>query len=181
MASWITTKGAEAMRRMTQELARPTAEEILMNTALLWAERSTCERAHVGAVIAIDGRTISTGYNGAPAGLPHCNHHVYHAAEGVGHGDLDPCPLALPTCRDVAAATCPRAVHAEANAIAFAARHGVALLGSTIYTTHAPCVPCAQLIINSGIKEVVYLNDYRITDGRKLLDKVGIQNRQVAI
>ena len=160
---------------------RPSVESILVKSTMMWAERSTCERAHVGAVIAIEGRVISSGYNGAPKGMAHCVHRVVHGIEGMDHMDHELCPLGDPNCDRVAEATCPRAVHAEANAIAFAARHGTPLLGATIYTTHAPCVPCAQLIINSGISSVIYINDYRVTDGRKLLEEVGIEARQVVI
>jgi dCMP deaminase len=91
--------------------------------------------------------------------------------------DHEPCPLGDPHCEQVPEG-CTISVHAEANAIAFAARHGVALQGATVYTTHSPCVPCAQLIINAGIKEVNYLHDYRITDGRVLLSAVGIDTHQ---
>jgi dCMP deaminase len=161
--------------------SRPEIGQVLMQTAVAFAERSTCERAHVRAVIAVEGRIISTGYNGAPAGMPHCNHVRTHGVSGYDHSDLEPCPLGDPDCDGVERTTCPTAVHAEANAIAFAARHGVQLQGATVYTTHSPCVPCAQLIINAGIKEVNYLHDYRITDGRVLLSAVGIDTHQYQV
>jgi dCMP deaminase len=159
---------------MSSEVSsRPNPEWILMQSALLWAQRSTCSRAQVGAVITFRGRQVSSGYNGAPAGLPHCD----HSKEGVITSlviDGVPQPMKPDP-------GCQKAVHAEANAIAFAARHGVALEGSVLYTTHAPCVACAQLMINSGIRKVNYLNDYRITDGRKLLERVGIEVCRVVI
>lgn len=150
---------------------RPSVNQVLMDTAVLWASRSTCDRGHVGAVISINGRIISTGYNGAPGGLPHCDHSCTcdvaksHMKMGL-HADW--CPANLNK-------GCQTSVHAEMNAIAFGARHGMSLEGSTLHTTHSPCVACAQLIINAGIRWVYYLNDYRITDGRKLLERVGIE------
>jgi len=109
---------------------------------------STCKRLYVGAVLAMDKRIISTGYNGAPAGLAHCV-----------HDDVTPCT---------------RAVHAEANCISFAARHGIATEGAVLYSTHMPCISCAQLIINSGIRKVVYGEAYRKTEGQALLREAGI-------
>jgi len=113
------------------------------------AQRGTCERAKVGVVIAREGRILVTGYNGAPSGLPHCNHTPEEIADPHGH--------------------CRIAVHAEANAIAWAARHGVALDGASLYTTVAPCLACAQLIVNAGIDEVIWLHSYPNTDGLDLL------------
>ncbi len=117
-------------------------------------QSGTCERLHVGAVLTIDRRIISTGYNGAPAGMLHC----YHAP-------LDDRP-------------CERTVHAEANAIAFAARNGVSTGGAVLYTTHSPCVTCARLIINAGIMEVIYEQVYRDVRGINELKAVGIRTGQ---
>lgn len=130
---------------------RPSRVETLMEVAEIFAHRSTCSRAHVGAVIAKDGRILATGYNGAPAGMPHCSH------EG-----------------DRSDAGCKTAVHAEANAIAFAARHGVSLDGSELYTTLSPCLGCSQIIINSGIIRAYIKNEYRLKDGEILLKASGI-------
>lgn len=113
--------------------------------------RSTCNRAQVGAVIARNGRIISTGYAGAPSGLPHC---------GPPHCDLN-----IP---------CTRTVHAEAGAISYAAREGIPTEGATLYCTHSPCVDCAKLIVNSGIKRVVYINEYRKPEGLELLRSAGV-------
>lgn len=131
---------------------RPDRDTWLMKAAQLAAERSTCERAPVGAVIAREGRIVVTGYNGAPAGLPHCR--------GL---DL--------TCGQP---FCVVATHAEANAIAWAARHGVATDGCDLYCSLSPCVDCARLIINAGIREVMYATEYRLTDGINLLVRAGI-------
>ena len=129
---------------------RPPMDQTLMYIANLMAERSTCQRAHVGAVIALEGRIITTGFNGAPAGLPHCDHD------------------------DSFVPPCVNAVHAETNAIAFAAKHGLTTNGATIFTTHSPCIPCAQLIINAGIIRVVAGQLYRVPAGWTLLQQANI-------
>lgn len=122
----------------TRPPKRPSLDRTLMGIAALMSERSTCNRAQVGAVIALNGRPITTGFNGAPAGMPHCSNTPNH--------------LELPHCTN--------AVHAESNAIAFAAANGVATRGATLYTTLAPCLPCAQLVINAGIIRVVALQPH---------------------
>lgn len=130
--------------------------EMLMWFAHIAAFRSTCNRAHVGAVIAQDGRVVSSGYAGAPSGMPHCG----------------------PQCNTDA--PCTRTVHAEAGAISYAARAGIKLDGATLYCTHAPCQDCAKLIINSGISKVYYETPYRKTEGIELLRSVGITVTQWA-
>lgn len=137
---------------------RVTRSELFMNVARIFATRSTCPRANVGAIIVHSNRIISTGYNGAPSGLPHCY--------DVG-------------CKLSSEATsfsqgCERSVHAEANAIVHSAKWGISLQGSTIFTTHAPCVQCSLLILSSGIKEVVYSTPYRDSRGLELLRAQGI-------
>jgi dCMP deaminase len=127
---------------------RPSQADMLLAVAATVATRATCSRLAVGAVLARDGRILSTGYNGAPAGRPHCQH-------------LDDQP-------------CTVAVHAEANALVFAARHGVATLDATLYATHAPCQACAGLIINAGISAVVYAHPFRSAAGLNLLRSAGI-------
>ncbi len=113
---------------------RPSWDDYFMDIAFQVAKRSTCDRAHVGAVIIRDKRILTTGYNGAPAGLPHCDD-VGHLMIG-GH--------------------CMRTLHAEQNAIIQAALHGVSVAGGTIYVTHQPCLTCAKMIINAGLRRVVY-------------------------
>jgi dCMP deaminase len=179
-------------------MSRPGRIETLMRQAQAIADRSTCARAHVGAVIAHQGRVMSQGYNGAPAGMAHCNHACDCGGKGPepdcvcppistlttrGHWDfceliykawetddphLDTCPAVVVGCRT--------AVHAEANAVAFAARYGVPTNGASLYTTLAPCLPCAQLIINAGIIRVYWLTGYRDDAGVELLRaaKVGV-------
>lgn len=134
---------------------RPTRTDVLMAVAMVMATRSTCNRLQVGCVIAKDGRIISTGYAGAPSGLPHCG----------------------PECNPDN--PCNNTVHAEAGAIAYAARHGIAVEGATIYCTHSPCLACAKLIINSGIQEVIYDQEYRDKSGVELLLKAGKSVRHV--
>lgn len=119
--------------------ARLDWDHYFMEIAKVIATRGTCDRKHVGAVIVRDRSILSTGYNGSVAGMPHCDE-VGHLMED-GH--------------------CVRTIHGEANAIIQAARNGVMLDGSTLYTTASPCWPCFKLISNSGIKKVVYGEFYR--------------------
>lgn len=146
-----------------------------MEVASIWAQRSTCSRAAVGVVIAVDGRIVSTGYNGAPRGLPHCDHtcdcneRLLPIAGLEQDGDSpheDYCASLKP---------CTNAVHAEANAIAFAAKHGMRLEGAELFTTFTPCQSCAQLIVNAGIVRVVSLKEYRLADGLQTLMAAGVQ------
>lgn len=131
-----------------------------MQSAALWALRSTCTRAQVGCVIAREGRVLVNGYNGAPAGMPHCKH-----PDGQ---------------QSVAGSTgCGIAVHAEANAIAYAARYGIALANSEMYTTLSPCVMCAMLIINAGVKLVYAAQIYRDPAGVELLGAAGIYTQSL--
>jgi dCMP deaminase len=116
---------------------RMTREEMYAAMAIIVSQRGTCKRAKAGAVLIKDNRIVSMGYNGAPEGLPHCLD-VGCLMEG-GH--------------------CIRTVHAEANLIAFAAREGIPTKGCTIYVTFEPCLTCAKLIINAGIRRVVVLGE----------------------
>lgn len=133
---------------------RPSSEQVLMLVAQAMSFRSTCPRLHVGAVIAVDRRILATGYNGAPAGMSHC---IHPAGENLS--SVKPCITA---------------VHAEANAIAFAAKHGVSVAGATLFTTHSPCQTCALLIINSGIVEVMYNEQFRDANPLDTLKAAGL-------
>jgi dCMP deaminase len=124
-----------------------------MDIAFAVAERSTCDRAHVGAVLVRDRRILTTGYNGAPAGLPHCDE--------VGHLMVD--------------GHCVRTLHAEQNAIIQAALHGVSIEGATAYVTHQPCLTCAKMIINAGIRCVVYAGNYPDEYSRLFFDQAGVE------
>uniref|UniRef100_A0A6C0CJH7 CMP/dCMP-type deaminase domain-containing protein n=1 Tax=viral metagenome TaxID=1070528 RepID=A0A6C0CJH7_9ZZZZ len=113
---------------------RPTWDEYFMSIAKLSSERSSCDRLHVGCVLAKDNRCISMGYNGFLAGLPHTSI-VRHNHEQA-------------------------TVHAEQNAITDSAKRGVSIDGATAYITHYPCLVCAKLLTSSGIAKIVYENDY---------------------
>jgi dCMP deaminase len=138
----------------------------LLDMARVMAKRSTCSRSQVGAIIALDGRVLSSGYNGAVSGAKHCDHSCNCAySDGYFTTHSDKCRTNGP---------CSDSVHAEANAVAFAAKHGVALAGATIYTTLSPCWNCSQLIINSGIVRVIIGKVYRDHGGPILLQNLGI-------
>lgn len=144
-------------------------DELFMEVAQIFARRSTCPRGNVGVVLVRDRRIIATGYNGAPARMVHCEEAGCDIGEMAGG--------AVREKRE----GCTRAVHAEANAIAYAAREGIALDGTTLYTTHSPCVRCAQLIINAGICEVVYNITYRDQSGLDLLDAASVSFREFGV
>lgn len=144
---------------------RPSRDEMLMAIARVASLRSTCSRAHVGAVISREGRPLSLGYNGAPAGMNHCDHSCDCGVVELAFTHNKECNLFQP---------CLVSVHAEVNAIAFAARHGVAIDQSELHMTVSPCWSCSQNIINAGIIRVVYETEYRITDGLDLLRNAGI-------
>ena len=118
--------------------------------AQIWAENSYCKRRQVGAIIVKDKMIISDGYNGTPAGF-----------ENI--------------CEDDNGLTKSYVLHAEANAITKIARSGNNSDGATLYVTSSPCIECAKLIIQSGIKRVVYSEEYRLTDGIDLLRRAGIE------
>lgn len=153
---------------------RPTREHMLIDIAEVVAQRSTCSRAHVGVVIARDGRPLVTGYNGAPAGMPHCEHDCDCDPNYLMGGSAQ---LGRPMHRLECASKqpCSVAVHAEANAIAYAARWGISLEGAELYSTLVPCLPCAQLVINSGVTCVHYRVEYRDGRGLTLLQNAGIE------
>ena len=121
-----------------------------MRRANIWAENSYCERRKVGALIVKDKMIISDGYNGTPSGF-----------ENV--------------CENEDGFTKPYVLHAEANAITKIARSNNNSNGATMYVTASPCIECAKLIIQSGIKRVVYGEKYRLTDGIDLLERAGIE------
>jgi len=149
-----------------------------MGVANSIAQRSTCSRLNVGAVITRNGRILSSGYNGAPSGMEHCNHmctcsDVTRVALAANYDDVT---------HEVGCLSLPDAcvaVHAEANAIVWAARTGVATEGADLFTTDMPCIDCAQLIINAGIVRVVYGRDYRLRDGLQLLTAANIMVVQI--
>lgn len=128
---------------MTEELfTRPTWDEYFLMMAKLAATRSTCLAFPVGAVIVKDRQVLATGYNGSPSGSVHCT------SQGFCYPGLSSC--------DASKVLPSRAVHAEANAIAQAAKHGISTAGASIYVTLEPCIYCLKLVISAGIKEVFY-------------------------
>lgn len=118
--------------------------------AKIWAENSYCQRRKVGALIVKDKMIISDGFNGTPSGF-----------ENI--------------CEDEEGLTKPYVLHAEANAITKIARSGNNSDGATLYVTASPCIECAKLIVQAGIKRVVYSEQYRLTDGIDLLKRAGIE------
>lgn len=138
---------------------RPSLDEYLMEIARVVGTRSTCLRHQVGAVLVRDKRILSTGYNGAPTGLPHCLE-VGCRRENVESG------YRHELCR---------AVHAEQNAIIQAAIHGVSTSNATLYCTHQPCILCAKIIINSQIRRVVYGNPYPDDEALRFLEQAGVE------
>jgi len=117
------------------------------------ARRSTCNRAQVGAIIVRQKRILTTGYNGAPRGMPHCTEAGCEIVDGH----------------------CVRTIHAEQNAIIQAAVHGVSIEGGDIYTTHHPCVTCAKMIINAGLRRVVYSSVYYDPLSARWLAEAGVE------
>ena len=143
---------------------RPELDEYFMSIAKVVATRSTCLRHHVGAVIVREKHIITTGYNGAPHGLPHCS-----SAAGCIR-DIENIPSGTQTEKCLG-------VHAEQNAIIQAALHGISTKDSTIYITHQPCIICAKMIVNAGIRRVVYDEEYPDMAGLKLILSADISIR----
>jgi len=154
-------------------MTRPTRDEYFMAFAVLASERSACLRHKIGAVIIVDGQVVSTGYNGPPRGVSHCQHPSIPGTE-LEHGfdQVDECPTFYDACNcnicvrielDIPSGTriedC-RGLHAEQNAIVQAARHGISIKDSTMYCNFKPCITCMKMIINAGIKEVIYQQNY---------------------
>lgn len=117
------------------------------------ATRATCSRRAVGAVLVKNKLILATGYNGAPAGLRHCDH--------SGGGDL-------------LNGHCARSTHAEQNAIVQAARHGISIEGATLYCTNNPCLTCTKLLINAGVRRIVYEEPYSDPLAVELLRESGV-------
>ena len=160
------TVSSENQKRLT----RPSWDEYFMMVAKLVASRSTCHSRAVGAVIVKDRRILSSGYNGSPPGDWHCidrgecywrqpENHV----EGIPPHDLS------------------RAIHAEVNAVAHAARNGIKLDGSTVYTTLSPCMNCLKVLISTGVKKVFFehIYDFNNKGGDKYLLEQYEKNRDL--
>lgn len=146
----MTEESGEKLNGLTE---RPSWDEYFMTMARdVVSQRATCLRRKVGAVIVRDKRLLTTGYNGSPPGMPHCTE--------VGCWLVD--------------GHCIRTIHAEQNAIAQAALHGISTANATIYVSAAPCINCAKLIIAAGITRVVYAEDYTDSYGEQILREKGI-------
>jgi dCMP deaminase len=142
--------------------------EYFMSVAHLISRRATCTRGHIGAVLVKDNNILSTGYNGAPAGLPHCNEttcRIYRSTHPDGTVEEN----------------CVNTIHAEINAIAQAAKHGVSIRDADIYITASPCIHCLKVLINVGIRTVYYDKPYKIEHIEELIRLSGVRLVQVNV
>jgi dCMP deaminase len=146
--------------------ARPDWDEYFMSIARVVATRSNCVKRKVAAVVTVDRRIISTGYNGTPRGVTNCN-----------EGGCPRCNSFSPGGTDLGECVCS---HAEENAITQSAYHGVSVRGATIYSTFCPCLMCTKMIINAGIAEVVFSAEYPLGDvSLRLLREAGVKVRKL--
>jgi dCMP deaminase len=146
---------------------RPDWDSYFMEIAKIVSRRSTCRRRNVGALIVKDKRILSTGYNGAPAGLKHCiDEECLREKLGVASGERHE------LCRGL---------HAEQNAIIQAASHGVSIGGAHLYSTHLPCSICIKMVINAGIGTVYYLDGYPDDLAMEMIGESGIKVRKVEL
>jgi dCMP deaminase len=140
--------------------------QYFLNITRQVAERSTCCRAKVGAVIVRDRSILATGYNGAPAGMPHCTEVgclIYRSQTPDGGIEEN----------------CYRTIHAEINAIAQAARNGAAIREGSIYITHSPCIHCLKVLVNTGIKAIYYERPYKLPSLEEILRHTDVSLVQV--
>lgn len=142
-------------------MSRPSWPEYFMTIAEMVAKRSTCLRRHVGAILVKDKRILATGYNGAPAGLKHC--------EEVG------CIRQNASIPSGERHELCRGLHAEQNAIIQAAYHGISIAGSTLYCTNKPCVICSKMLINAGIVKIFYEKGYDDPLADQMITEAGIE------
>ncbi len=140
---------------------RPTWDEYFMKIATLVAERSTCRRHHVGAVIVRNKRILTTGYNGATSGLKDCLElGCLREKNNIPSGERHE------ICR---------AIHAEQNAIIQAGLHGIDINNATIYCTHPPCILCAKMLANTKVKKYITFGEYPDEEAKKLLKEAGVE------
>jgi dCMP deaminase len=148
---------------MTETYKRPSWDEYFMEIAQVAAKRSTCDRGRAGCAIARNKQILTTGYAGAPTGLPHCDE-VGHQMNKLTHEDGH------------VSEHCMRTTHAEQNAIAQAAKIGIALDGATMYCRMTPCFTCGKIIINVGIKRVVCERRYHAgTETEEIFKQAGVE------
>lgn len=145
---------------------RPDWDTYYMDIAHVVARRGNCSRRQVAAVLVLENRIVSTGYNGTPRGVKNCF-----------EGGCPRCSGNTPSGADLGECVC---LHAEENAIAQAAYHGISLRNSILYVTLSPCLTCARLVISAGIKEVVYEHEYVVVQkrARALLKQAGVKCRR---
>jgi len=146
------------MKKRGSALSRISFEDLFVETTKLVAKRSSCVKAQQAALLIKDNRVISFGYNGPPAGTLNC---LEDGGEDVCGKDSN--------------GSCFLGVHAEQNAIGYAARNGIDTEGCIIYCTMTPCISCAKLVSAAGIKEFYYLTEYRLDDGLRFLEYCGIK------
>ncbi|MDO8554890.1 MAG: dCMP deaminase family protein [Candidatus Micrarchaeota archaeon] len=147
------------------KVSRPSWDEYFMSIAQVVATRSNCMKRKVAAVIIKDKRIISTGYNGTPRGVRNCN-----------EGGCARCNNFTESGKNLADCVCS---HGEENAIVQASYHGIAIKESTLYSTYSPCLLCTKMIINAGIREVIYNADYPLAEQSfELLRNAGIVVRK---
>jgi len=151
----LTTRVRALFREAVGLLPKMSWDDYFMRIAEVVASRSSCAKRHVAAVVVKDHRIISTGYNGTPRGTSNCN-----------EGGCERCLSLVPSGSGLGECLCS---HAEENAIVQASYHGVSLRDATIYTTFQPCILCTKMIINAGIKEVVFRHAYPLPDNAKHL------------
>ena len=142
-------------------MTRPTWNELFVETTLLFAKRSSCLKAQQAALLIKDNRIISFGVNGSPAGHINCNEYSEEICGKDSNG------------------SCFLGIHAEANAIGYAARNGIATDGCIMYCTMTPCIACAKLVTAAGIKEFYYIERYRLDDGIKFLEQSHVRIQKV--
>jgi dCMP deaminase len=142
-------------------MSRPSWDEYFMDITNLVAKRSTCLRRKVGAILVKDRNILATGYNGAPSGIPHClDVGCLRERMSIPSGERHE------LCRGL---------HAEQNAIIQAAYHGVQIRGATIFCTDYPCSICIKMLINAGIKRIVYQNGYSDDLAKELIQQSGLE------
>lgn len=144
-----------------EDVSRPSWDEYFMDITKLVAKRSTCLRRKVGAILVKDRNILATGYNGAPSGIPHC----------LDVGCLRE-QMSIPS--GERHELC-RGLHAEQNAIIQAAYHGVRIRGATLFCTDHPCSICIKMLINAGIKRIVYQNGYSDDLAKELIQQSGLE------
>jgi dCMP deaminase len=153
---------------MSGAAMRPSWDQYFLTITRQVAERSTCNRAKVGAVIVRDKNILATGYNGAPAGMPHCldvGCLIYRTTTPNGETEEN----------------CFRTIHAEINAIAQAAKNGAPIRGAHFYITHSPCIHCFKVLINTGVERVVFEKEYKLHTLEEMKRLTGVELVQVEV